>query len=180
MPIYSNLSTIDYSKPEAFVRSLWGHLNIESVLDVGAGHGGVFDYGFLDAHPRIIYREACDIHWIREMGPKWITKIGVDIQELSKHYTPCQFDMVGAFEILEHVADPRKALEQLCHVANKFVVITSGDETSHVGEEQAAIEKINPHQAYIAQPKVSDLLDLGFTVRVDEVTRRRLIAWRYM
>ncbi len=180
MPVYNNLGTIPYREPEKTIRSLWAHLSIESVLDVGAGHGGVFDFGYLTALPQLVKKEACDIHWIRPMEGGWKTKIGVNVMELSKHYGVREFDYVSSYECLEHVENPELALEQLCYVANKIVIITSGDEMSHQGEEQAAIEKINPHQAYRRQPKVDKLLELGFEVRVDEDTRRRLIAWRYI
>lgn len=183
MPIYENIPTVDMSFPEGFIRSLHADLNIESILDVGAGHGGVFDMAYWTDGPRsdrVIERAACDIHWIRPMPPSWATATNVDVHELTDHYLPRHFDLVQCMEVLEHVSNPRLALEQLIAVANKVVIFTSCDEWHHQGDEQEAIEKINPHQAYIKQPSLEDLQELGFTVRVDAGTRRQLIGWKYV
>ncbi len=179
MPTYQ-LPTVNYRNPEAFIHSLHQHLEITSLLDVGAGHGGVLDYGFWTSKQDKTRLAACDIHWIREMAPMWEIKIRVNVMELTKHYKLREFDLVGCYEVLEHVENPELALEELVKVANKMVIITSGDEMSHQGAEQAAIELVNPHQRYLRQPKVEALLDLGFKVCVDEDTRRRLIAWKYV
>lgn len=180
MPIYSELKTFNYyPNPELKIRQLVHGLNVRSILDVGAGHGGVFDYSFW-SQQSMERRAACDIHWIRDMGPGWETKVGVDACELTKHYAPKSFDMVQCFEVLEHIPDSRKALEELCKVARKFVVITSADESHHWGPEQEAIEKINKHQAYVKQPSVEDMEELGFEVRVEHLERKQLIAWKYI
>lgn len=178
MPTYPDLPTIAYHpSPELAVRPLYEDMDIKSLLDVGAGQGGVFDQGFWDWR-RMDRKEACDLFWIRDMPADWHQRIGVDVQFLTKHYAPKSFDMVQCMEVLEHVPDPRKALEQLCTVARKFVLISSADEEHHRGEEQAHIEQINPVQRYIRQPSVSDLKELGFTVRVAEASMRQLVAWR--
>ena len=62
-------------------------------------------------------------------------------------------------------------------MAKKAVFISSADEMHHVGPEQAAIEKINKHQAYVAQPKISDLKELGFDVYVTSDSMRQIVAW---
>ena len=46
--------------------------------------------------------------------------------------------------------------------------------------EQARIERENPYQKYLGQPRVSDLRELGFDVRVECTERRQLIAWRVL
>jgi len=111
------------------------------------------------------------------MPEDWQVKTGVDVCKLTDFYAPNSFDMVQCCEVLEHVPDNRTALEQLIAVARKAVFITSADEMHHVGPEQAAIEKINEHQAYIAQPKIADLQELGFTVRVTSDSKRQIVAW---
>lgn len=178
MPIYSNLPLADYyPKPERFIRKLYAGLKVESVLDVGAGHGGVFDCGYL-TDLQMTRREACDIHWIRPMDSAWATRVGVDAERLTSYYDEKSFDLVQCMEVLEHMPNPLKALEQFCEVARKIVVITSADEEHHRGDEQVAIEKINPYQKYVGQPSVDGMRDLGFTVMVDNLTRRQLIAWK--
>lgn len=180
MPTYPNLRVLNYyPNPEEFCRWLRRFLDISSILDVGAGHGGVFDCGrwtqiYMDR------REACDIFKVRDLPPEWAVKNGVDATKLLDHYDEKSFDMVQCTEVLEHIEDSRKALECLVKVARKFVFITSADETHHEGEPQERIQAINPAQAYIKQPSVSDLEELGFTVGVDNVRGRQLIAWKYL
>jgi len=154
-------------------------LDIKSILDVGAGHGGVFDCGFWTA-AFLSRREACDIFKVRDVPPGWTVKNGVDATKLLDHYKEKSFDMVQCTEVLEHIEDSRKAIECLVKVARRFVFITSADETHHEGEPQERIQAINPAQAYIKQPSVSDLEELGFTVGVDNVRGRQLIAWKYL
>lgn len=177
MPIYNNVETMSYyPDPELKARKIFEGLEFESILDVGAGHGGVFDLDFWQKKS-MKRKEACDIHWIRDLPQEWTSKLGVDVTKLNEHYSENEFDFVQCMETLEHVPNSRLALEQLVKVAKKAVFITSADETHHEGDEQAAIEKINKYQAYILQPKIQDLLDLGFQVRVEEVNKRQLIAW---
>lgn len=177
MPIYENVQVISYyPNPELNARKIFEGMEFDSILDVGAGHGGVFDLDFWQTK-NLKRKEACDIHWIREMPEGWNTKLGVDVTKLDEHYSENEFDFVQCLETLEHVPNSRLALEQLKKVARKAVFITSADETHHEGEEQTAIEKINKYQAYVKQPSVNDLLDLGFEVRVEEKNKRQLIAW---
>jgi hypothetical protein len=175
MPTYLDLPTVDwYPNPELAKRKLFNGMKFESVLDVGAGHGGVFDVDYWINTPT---KEACDIRWIRELPKGWVVKLGIDVVKLDEYYREQQFDFVQCTEVLEHVEESRLALIQLVRVARKAVLITSCDETHHLGPEQEAIEKVNPYQAYIQQPRVSDLLDLGFQVRVETSERRQLVAW---
>lgn len=181
MPVYNDIEPFNYyPHPEQAIHGpngIFTHLDCRTVLDVGAGHGGVFDVGYWDARPEVTRREACDIFWIRPLPPLWATKTGVDACKLDEHYQAGEFDFVQCCEVLEHIPDSRRALEQLVRVAKMAVFVTSADEIHHQGPEQEAIEKVNKNQAYVLQPKVSDLLELGFTVRVDHETRRQLIAW---
>ncbi len=177
MPVYDNVPLMAYyPHPEQKMEALLKDLVFESVLDVGAGHGGVFHSDFWNK-PEIVRKEACDIFWIRELPTGWTSLLGVDVCKLDEHYAPNSFDCVLCCEVLEHVADSKRALEQLVRVAKKAVFITSADELHHIGPEQAAIEEINKHQAYVKQPSVADMLALGFNVRVEAEQRRQLIAW---
>lgn len=178
MPIYDNVKTLNYyPNPELRIRKIHENLGIRSILDAGAGHGGVFDNGYWTSR-EMDRREACDIYWMRPMPANWSTRVGVDICELSKHYGEKSFDMVQCTEVLEHIKESRKAIEEICRVARKFVFITSADEGHHRGPEQDAIEKFNKHQAYVVQPSISDLKDLGFEVYVEELEKRQIVAWR--
>jgi len=178
MPVYENVQTMDYyPNPEMKKRELFKDLNFNSILDVGAGHGGVFDLDYWENNPNVVTKEACDIHWIRPMPDGWKTSTGIDVTKLDQFYEADSFDYVQCVETLEHVPDTRLALEQLKRVARKAVFITSADEMHHIGPEQEAIEKINQYQAYIEQPKIQDLIDLGFQVRVEGLEKRQIVAW---
>ncbi len=178
MPVYPDVPTCEYyPHPELFYRKLHQPLGIKSILVVGAGHGGPLDCHYWSTVP-MEKKEACDIFWSRALPPGWVSKTGVDVQELHKHYSPKSFDLVECCETLEHVPDSKKALEQLCVVARKMVFITSADESHHRGPEQEAIEKVNKHQAYILQPKIADLIELGFETRVEHLERKQIVAWR--
>lgn len=179
MPAYPKVKTIEYyPNPELVIRKLHEGLDIKSILDVGAGHGGVFDFAYWSEKP-LERRAACDLFWLRDM-PGWETKIGVDVAELTKHYEPKSVDYVQCMEVLEHVPRNKIALQSLCDVARKLVVITSADETHHWGPEQERIEGINRHQKYLKQPSIEDLEDIGYEVRVEHLERRQIIAWKYV
>ena len=181
MPIYDHVPTFDlYPGPEARLRTLHSGMPITSILDVGSGHGGVFDHAYWCNREGMFRRVCCDIAHCRDAGPLWEHRDGIDVLELSKHFGEQSFDVVQCMECLEHVSDPRKALEQLVKIARKLVVITSADEMHHLGEPQEAMEKINPHCKYLAQPSVKDMEELGFVVRVEAKYRRQLVAWKVM
>jgi SAM-dependent methyltransferase len=191
MPEYPDLPTIWLApSPEETLRrviDLFVGLNqIDSILDVGSGHGGVYDHGYWTSAP-ISSRATCDIHSVREMSAEWDTRVGVDVQRLGDAYPPDSFDLVQCMEVLEHVPDSRRALEQLCTVSRKMVLITSADEMHHGYDEngrfdetseQARVEKVNSHQRYVTQPSVADLRELGFAVFVERAARRQLVAWK--
>lgn len=179
MPVYNDVETIDYyPHPEQTARSVTGPTACyESVLDVGTGHGGVFDLDRWEQSPHVKRKAGCDMFWIRELPPGWETKLGVDACDLVSHYGENSFDFVQCCEVLEHIPDNKTALEQLVKVARKAVFITSADEVHHIGPEQDEIEKFNKYQAYVGQPKIEDLKRLGFQIRVDSDSKRQIIAW---
>ena len=88
--------------------------------------------------------------------------------------------MDAAARVPMEMVDNRKALEEMCKVARKAVFITSADESQHRGPEQEAIEKFNVAQKYIGQPKISDLIELGFDTRVEHLERKQIIAWKFL
>lgn len=185
MPIYPDIPIVHYYPgPERFVRALVAELTPPptSILDVGTGHGGVFDTGFWTENPTVTRRVACDIGWIRPLPPQWQPVCGVDVCDLSARFGEASFDYVQCMEMMEHVPidRQRRALENLVAVTRQLVVITSADEGQHRGPEQAAIELRNPHQRYVRQPAVDDLRSLGFEVRVEHYDRRQLVAWMFI
>jgi len=92
MPIYDNVQIMSYyPNPEINARKLFEGIEFNSILDVGAGHGGVFDLDFWQKN-NSERREACDIHWIRDLPKEWNFKLGVDVTKLSDHYKENEFD----------------------------------------------------------------------------------------
>lgn len=181
MPRYDNVPAYEiYGSPghlEETLRSIWNRvMPIDSVLDVGAGHGGCIDKNYWDNQN--IRRVACDFDRVRP-SEKWECHEGVDVLKLSQYYGEKSFDIVNCMEVLEHVSDTRKALEELCAVARKLVMISSADETHHWGDQYDRICEINPACKYIEQPRISDLVELGFEAYVEHHERRQIFAWKF-
>ncbi len=184
MPVYDNVPTYPIygdcspGSLERTITSLYDRVQpVNSVLDVGTGHGGVLAKAYWDNQS--LHRVACDIDIVRP-SEKWEVHNHVDVVKLSEYFGPKTFDVVTCFEALEHVLDSRKALEELCLVARKLVVISSADEGHHAGPEYERICEINPACRYIEQPKISDLLELGFETYVEHHERRQIFAWRFL
>ena len=177
MPVYTDVEPIKYYyNPEWFCQSLHANLGIQSILDVGAGHGGVFDAGYWN--PKQVNKVACDMAFIRPLDPSWKVQLGVDCTKLSEHFGEKSFDMVQCLETLEHIPNNRKALEELIRVARKIVFITSCDEGHHAGPLYDESVKHNPYNAYTGQPKIKDLIDLGFHTHVEHFECRQIVAWK--
>jgi hypothetical protein len=74
MPTYPDLPTFAvYPAPEMAIRgvidSTVGTERIKSVLDVGSGHGGVFDYAYLSSDGRHVTSMQSG-KWIRPGRPR--------------------------------------------------------------------------------------------------------------
>ena len=83
MPIYTDVKPITYYPgPERVAREIFKDLELTSILDVGAGHGGVFDLERWDTDPKVIRKEACDLFWIRAMPAGWHGVKGLDSKRL--------------------------------------------------------------------------------------------------
>lgn len=176
--IYDNLPRIDLgTAPELFWRSIHESMEIDSILDVGSGHSGVHDCGYWTAKS-MSRKASCDIFTCRPSPSCWEIHEGVDACSLALAFGEKSFDLVQCMECLEHIEQSRLALEQLCEVAKKLVMVSSCDEYWHAGPGQEYYESINKHQKYVGQPLVSDLLALGFEVAVDSHSLRQLLAWK--
>jgi 2-polyprenyl-3-methyl-5-hydroxy-6-metoxy-1,4-benzoquinol methylase len=99
------------------------------LLDIGSGRGA-FLWPLLDAFPwlpitaldTLDYRVA-DIQAVYEGGVASLTAIHGDATQLP--FTDGQFDVVTLLEVLEHIPDTAAALDEVCRVARRFVVLSA-------------------------------------------------------
>lgn len=164
--------------PELAIRELHAHLDIKSILDVGTGFGGVFDQGYWEAK-KMEKRACCDVFAMKDMNPLWERKLGVDVRELTEHYSVGSFDFVQCMEVLEHVSECQRAVNQLVLVARKLVIITTSDEACHLGDGQALAERVNPHQRFRRMTGSMFFRKRGWAVGV-EPGGHQIIAWIYL
>lgn len=133
--------------PETYLRDSIRWLNIESVIDVGTGPGGVFDYGKFQSYD-LSYKACLDVYSIRpDIGKAW-HKI-----HASATHIPLKdgcFDHVQSTEMMEHIDpdDHRLVLRELKRVSRKCVFLTSTGLQQHLGPEQIELEGENPFQKY--------------------------------
>lgn len=110
-----------------FFRMLMGK-KIESVLDAGAGEGitlrKIKDKHIGKKHEGIEYMdEAIEIG--KKVNPDITIKKG-NIYELP--YKDATFDLVICTEVLEHLDDPKKALQELRRVSKKYLILSVPNE----------------------------------------------------
>lgn len=100
----------------------------QRVLDVGCGEGFVIRY-LLNRHPDLHFA-AVDLDVRRIRTTKRLSP-GVKAIEADAYDLPFRhgiFDMVLANEILEHLDEPDRVLEQIGHVARRYVVCSVPNE----------------------------------------------------
>jgi len=149
--------------PEQYLRDALGGIDVRSLLDVGTGHSGVFDFARWESAG--LERKAClDIAYIRPDTPKTWVRIYATAERLP--FKDSSWDLVQSTEMIEHI-DPerhKEVLSELIRVASKGVFVTSTDETGHTGEPQRRAEELNPHQAYRGIVEAKLLEEMGFQI----------------
>lgn len=97
-----------------------------SLLDVGTGRG-VFLWPMLDVWPKLpvhcldlLKHRVSMLTAVREGGIRNLVAELRDIRDDA--WQPEPFDVVTALEVLEHVPEPQRAIEQCVRHANRFVV----------------------------------------------------------
>ena len=98
------------------------------VLDIGSGRGA-FLWPLLDAFPsvpitafdRLPYRVA-DIQAVTDGGVANLRAVQGDATELP--FEDAQFDVVTLLEVLEHIPDTGRALQEVCRVARRAVLLS--------------------------------------------------------
>ena len=152
--------------PESYLRDVLPE-NPRSVLDVGTGHSGVFD--FWEWESKSLDLKACsDIHQIRKDIPDTWLKVIADGCNLP--FNDNTFDVVQCTETLEHVPPDKREtfLRELQRVSRDLIYITTSGLAAHVGEEQKRAEQINPFQKFQGFPPSDLLKSHGFHVLFEE------------
>jgi ubiquinone/menaquinone biosynthesis C-methylase UbiE len=99
-----------------------------NLLDSGSGRG-TFLWPLLDAFPELLVTSidtedirVRDINAVRDGGISNLSAEKMDLTELS--FDDKTFDVVTVLEVLEHILNPQKALNQAVRVAKQFVVLS--------------------------------------------------------
>jgi len=166
--------------PEEYLRSEIRWRDIDSVIDVGTGHGGVFDYEKFQSL-ELSYKACLDVYYIRpDVDRAWQRILA------SATHLPLKngcFDHVQSTEMIEHIIPEyhRLVLKELKRVARKCVFLTATGLVQHLGPEQIKCEGENPYQKY-KEMVSKDLLEAeGFEIlfykKVEVTNERKLRAF---
>jgi SAM-dependent methyltransferase len=135
----------------------------KSVLDVGVGHSGVFDFWYWESR-NLELKTCVDIFYFRRGIPNSWLKVKADGCALP--FRDNSFDVVMSTETLEHVPPEKheKFLDELYRVCRDLVFVTTSDITAHLGQEQEQIEKQNPFLKFQAFPQLDLFVRKGFRI----------------
>lgn len=149
--------------------------NEKSVLDVGTGHGGVFDFWFWQSQT-LELKGGVDIHYFRSDIPRSWFKVKADGCKLP--FKDNSFDVVMSTETLEHVPleNQQSFLDELFRVSKGLVFVTTSDETAHLGEAQKKCEEQNPFVKYKAFPGIDLFLKNNFHLLLE--TPHHLVVFK--
>ncbi|HLH65480.1 MAG TPA: class I SAM-dependent methyltransferase [Solirubrobacteraceae bacterium] len=101
-----------------------------SVLDVGCGEGVLTERWALRLRAstpagRVVGVDLDDpklaAHWGRRRAEN-LAFMAMDVERL--RFADSEFDLVAATEVLEHVADPQRALSEMARVARRFLLVS--------------------------------------------------------
>jgi len=140
------LSNIKLS-PEEYLRNNISWIEIDSVIDVGTGHSGVFDYGRFQSYD-LSYKACLDVYYFRpDIDRAWHRILA------SATHLPLKdgcFDHVQSTEMMEHIRSDyhRLVLKELKRIARKCVFLTATGLQQHLGPEQIMVEDLNPFNKY--------------------------------
>ena len=123
-----------------------------NLLDIGTGRG-VFLWPFLDRMKAcavtctdILDFRVEDLLAARDGGIKRLNAFKMPATELD--FETEQFEIVTALEVLEHIPEHLKALEEICRVANQFVVISVPSKEDDNPEHLQVLDRTWFHSAF--------------------------------
>jgi ubiquinone/menaquinone biosynthesis C-methylase UbiE len=120
-----HLGDAEHEYALALMVAMIGHLDINSVLDVGSGTGRALS-AVKKAHPNVRIVGVEPVKALREQGNrKGLELIDGDAQNLN--FPDGSFEMVCAYAVLHHVPDPRRAVREMLRVAKRAVFISDSN-----------------------------------------------------
>lgn len=158
--------------PTLRIMKLLSRLRVESMLDVGGAEGYksyiARELFGLKVHTSDLSEEAC-----KRAGEIFgVEGTALDIHDLP--FADGQFDVVTCSETLEHVTEPKQAIDELLRVAKKAVIITVPVEDPEHLEEH--YEKNNHINAFDVD-SFDYLAEHGYTVMCKKYLDRRVLYY---
>jgi hypothetical protein len=100
----------------------------DDLLDVGSGRGA-FLWPLLDAFPwlpvtaiDVLPHRVADLQAVREGGVTRLTAISMDVAAAT--FPDRAFDVVTVLEVLEHLPNPGRALDEVLRMARRFIILS--------------------------------------------------------
>ena len=106
------------SKPIPKYYKILGMISKGNILDAGCGEGNLSK--FLLEEKNYLKIEGCDLNYNCKFNHKNFNYFQMD---LDKEFFPLiQFDVIIFADVLEHLKEPEKVLEQTSRYTNKFII----------------------------------------------------------
>lgn len=110
-----------------WLSSIIAHRGFKSLLDIGAGTGRAIRY--LQARHQMRYMGVEPVEALRQAGhAKGVNPDQlIEGDALALPFQRDSFDIVTEFGVLHHIKDHRKAVREMCRVANKGVLLSDSN-----------------------------------------------------
>ncbi len=119
--------TMDLPRVRRVLGMLQG-LHPQTLLDIGTGRG-VFLWPLLDAFPAlpittldVLDYRVSDLQAVARGGIEHLRAFQLDVRDMA--FEDEAFDGVTMLETLEHISEPQRALDAVCRVAKRFVIVS--------------------------------------------------------
>lgn len=143
----------------AFLAAILDYLEIQSVLDVGAGTGRAMEY-LKRAKPGLVIVGIEPSGALRETGyAKGLSREElIDGDATSMNFEDGAFDLVCEFAVLHHIKNPERAVAEMLRVAGKAIFIS---DSNNFGQGSALVRLIKQLLNSMGLWKIADLIKTG-------------------